>query len=381
MNTKKEKITVSASSGDYEVVIGKDLNYGELTLGVKNPCKVIVVSDDTVHSIYGKKVEESYRNAGYTVSTYIFPHGEPSKNMDTILSILAFLVKAQVTHKDLLVALGGGVVGDMTGFAASIYLRSMDFVQLPTTLLAAVDSSVGGKTGVDFMGGKNLVGAFHQPIGVFCDTNTFQTLPPEIISDGMAEVIKYSIIKDKGLFEELMEYHLIEPNSKQSENITQELFKQLIEDHGESSFNIIEICKTCIAIKAKIVELDEYDHGIRHLLNFGHTIGHGIEALSQYEVSHGSAVAIGMRIITKAAEKKGLTEEIFSDRLEYLLKKYGLHLSCNFKAEEIAEKAKSDKKRLGKEIHLVIPKRIGEAVTYQLPISELKAFISLGLEE
>ncbi len=350
---KKETIKVSASSGDYQVILGENLNYGEMTLEVKKPCKAVIVSDDMVYSIYGKQVEESYQNAGYKVSNYIFPNGEASKHMDTILDLLAFLVEEEITQKDLLIALGGGVVGDMTGFAAAIYLRGMDFIQLPTTLLAAVDSSVGGKTGVDYKSGKNLIGAFHQPIGVFCDTNTFLTLPKEIFSDGMAEVIKYGVIKDKNLFELLL----------------------------KNKLNIIEICKICVEIKADIVNLDEYDRGIRHLLNFGHTMGHGIEALSSYEISHGSAVAMGMMIITNAAEKKGLTEEMISSDLKKVLEMYGLPLYCKFTAAEIAEKAMKDKKRLGNEIDLVIPKKVGEAVTHKLPILELEAFISLGLEE
>ena len=346
-----EKITVKTQSACYPVIIGEALDFGKLTLDVKKPCRAVIVSDDNVFPLYGDKTIKSFTENGYDVSGYIIENGEASKNLDLVSRILRFLVDRGMTRQDILIALGGGIVGDIAGFVAAVYLRGIDFIQLPTTVLAAVDSSVGGKTGVNLESGKNLVGAFHQPLAVFCDTGMFATLPKAVRSCGMAEAVKHAMIADGDMLLKL----------------------------GELSD--VMICKRNIAIKSGIVEKDEFDTGTRGILNFGHTVGHAVETLSRNRIPHGNAVAIGMTVITRASEKSGLTEEPCLGVLTDTLTSLGLPVSCEYSAEEIAGAAVHDKKRLGDAITLAIPKRIGKAQLYRLPVQDLQKFISTGLQE
>ena len=344
-----DRITVNASSGEYPVVVGEGLDLGKLFLEVKEPCKAIVVSDDNVFPCYGNQVIESLEKNGYWADSFVVHNGEGSKTLQTVEALLDYLSKQNLTRSDLLVALGGGVVGDITGFAASIYLRGVSYVQMPTTILAAVDSSVGGKTGVNLGAGKNLAGAFHQPLGVFCDTKTFATLPKEVFDDGMAEVVKYGMIADRKLFESL------------------------------HSLPVAEICLKCVGIKAEVVSKDEFDRGERMKLNFGHTIGHAVEKLSGYRIAHGHAVAIGMSVITTAGEKMGLTKQGCQIRLKEALAMFGLDTGCGFNSKELSEAVLFDKKRSGERITLVIPKEVGDVMLYELPATEVEGFISGGL--
>jgi len=343
-------LKVNAGSGSYPVVIGERLDFGKLAIDVCKACSVVIVSDDNVFPLYGESVVESFVSAGFKVESYRIKSGEASKTMDTVSELLHFLATHEMTRSDILVALGGGVVGDITGFASAVYLRGIGFLQLPTTVLSAVDSSVGGKTGVDLPEGKNLVGAFHQPLAVFCDTGTFATLAKTVYSDGMAEVVKHGMIADAEMLAML----------------------------GEMTD--CEICKRNVEIKAAIVEKDEFDTGIRNLLNFGHTVGHAVEVLSGYGVSHGNAVAIGMTVITRAAEKSGLTESPCLDVLIKELKRLRLPTECDYSASEIVSAALRDKKRFGDVITLVIPKRIGHAELYKMPVDRLEDFIAKGLD-
>lgn len=251
-----------------------------------------------------------------------------------------------------MVALGGGVVGDITGFCAAIYARGIDFVQLPTTLLAAVDSSVGGKTAIDLKAGKNLAGAFHQPIAVYLDTDVFKTLPKETFAEGMAEAIKYGMIQDAELFE---------------------LF-----DQGD--YDIDEICRRCIQIKADVVHVDEFDNGLRKILNFGHTPGHAIERLSDFKVSHGNAVAMGMMMMTRASEKLGKIPAGTTDRLKKVLTKAGLPIKTELTADKMAEASLSDKKRTGGTLGLILLNKLGEAYIENIPVEELEKYYSMGIE-
>jgi 3-dehydroquinate synthase len=347
--TLLDPVIVNTRAGKYPVLIGEGLDFGKLALDVRKPCRIVVVSDDNVFRLHGDAVMNSLVENGYIVSGYLLTPGERSKDMEVVTRLLRFLVDQELTRQDILVALGGGVVGDVAGFAAAIYLRGINFIQLPTTVLAAVDSSVGGKTGVDLPEGKNLAGAFHQPLAVFCDTGLFATLPKAVYADGMAEVVKHCMIADGDMLQNL------------------------------GDLGIAEICRRNVAIKAGIVEKDEFDTGLRMLLNFGHTVGHAVEALSDYSISHGSAVAIGMTVITRASEKSGLTESPCLDELKKTLKHLGLPTSCRYSAGEIADAALRDKKRSGGAITLVVPKRIGHAELYELPVSELEDFIEKGL--
>ncbi len=344
MMPQRVRVTASAS---YEVVIGENLDAGALFKEVHAPCRVVLVSDDNVFPLYGQKTMDSLQAMGFEPTPYVIPSGEQSKTMDTVNALLEFLAEKHLTNTDLLVALGGGVIGDLTGFTAAIYRRGMGVVQMPTTLLAAVDASVGGKTAVDLKAGKNLAGAFHQPLGVFCDTATFSTLPPSVFADGMAEVIKYGIIQDAELFEAL----------------------------ETGAQDISDICARCVAIKARIVEVDEFDTGLRRLLNFGHTLGHGIEALSDFAISHGQAVAMGMMAITQAAEKEGLVAEPFAPRLKALLEKYNLPTVSPYGAQELAAMAMSDKKRAGSKLHVVLPGKIGSAYVKPMAMDAFEALI------
>ena len=346
-------VTVNAS-GKYNIIIEhSSLNKaGKICADTIGVCKGVIVTDTNVDKLYSDTLKTSLVSAGYEISKFVFEAGEKSKNTETLVSILEFLAEKGLTRSDCVFALGGGVVGDIAGFSAAIYLRGIRFVQLPTTLLAAVDSSVGGKTGIDLSSGKNLAGAFHQPSLVICDYSLLSTLSPEIFADGCAEVIKYGVINDRLLFE---------------------LLKRGISE------NIEEIIASCVANKSRIVEEDEFDNGKRQLLNLGHTVGHAIEKLSDFSVSHGSAVSIGMLIVMRAAVKLGYCKEQDLNDLIVLLQKVGLTTSCQYSAKELANAALSDKKRKGDTITLAVPYSIGGTRLLKLPISDLENFIEKGL--
>ena len=251
-------------------------------------------------------------------------------------------------------ALGGGVTGDMAGFAAAVYLRGIRYVQLPTTLLAAVDSSVGGKTAVDLAAGKNLAGAFCQPAAVLCDTDCLKTLPPDVFADGAAEAVKTGVLADPSLF-------------------------TLFED-GTLTADPGAVIARCVQYKAGVVERDEKEQGERKLLNLGHTVGHAIEKCSGYTIPHGHAVAAGLAVIARAAERLGWTEGPIAERIAVCLAKNGLPTGTDFPAETLAEAALSDKKRAGGDITLVVPRAIGRCELKTLPVAELLPVIRAGLE-
>ncbi len=338
-----KRITIETSS-PYEALIGENLldkaggYMREAGIGAK---KAFIVSDDTVLALYGKRVKDALAAAGYAPFTLAFEHGEKHKTLATVEKILSTLCAAEITRSDVLVALGGGVVGDVCGFAAAIYLRGVKFVQIPTTLLAAVDSSVGGKTGVDLPAGKNLAGAFHQPSLVLCDTSVISSLPENLYSEGMAEVVKYGMIKNAAFFEEL------EAGKADTENIVE----------------------TSVRTKAEIVKNDEFDRGERMLLNFGHTFGHAAEKLSGFGMSHGEGVALGMVFACRYAEETGfLREEGLRGRLESALARYRLPALCPFTGRELFKAMTNDKKRFGDTIHLVLPRRAGLAEICPTPV-------------
>lgn len=348
-------VTVRASK-TYDVKIASgllDVAGEDLKKLFPTPRKVMVISDSTVRALWGDKLLVMLEKAGYTVFEFVFESGEQSKNTKTLVDIWEALAKANLTRTDFIAALGGGVVGDISGFAAATYLRGIPFVQFPTTLLAMVDSSVGGKTAVDLTAGKNLVGAFHQPSAVYCDTDTLETLPDDIFADGCAEVIKYGYINDTELLS---------------------LLEQPLKD------NLEEIIFRCVSDKRDLVESDEHDTGARQLLNLGHTAGHAIEALSNFEISHGSAVAIGMVLMAKAAVAAGLCEKDVPEHIENTLKRYRLPTKCDFSAEALTSVALSDKKRAGGKITLVLPERIGYSRLCSVDASTLTEFFKGGLE-
>ncbi len=342
---KKLKVDVSTP---YEVMIGKGLLHevGEYVAKIKNPCKAVIITDVTVNTLYGEMISKSLEEKGFSVITFSFASGEKSKTLETASKILNFLAENEISKSDILLAVGGGVVGDITGFCASIYLRGLQFIQIPTTILSAVDSSVGGKTGVDLQAGKNLVGAFHHPLLVLCDIDTFNTLDEEIRKDGLCEVIKYGCILDKDLFQLMIDADF--------------------EEYSE------EIIERCVRLKAEIVCQDEFDNGIRQILNYGHTIGHAIESLSDYSISHGKAVGMGMYMIEKAAGS-GLHLKI-----DVILKKYGIESKTTYSSSDIYQKAKRDKKISRENINLILLEEIGKAKILTLPMNELEEFLSKG---
>ena len=341
-------VTVNASK-TYDILIGSGLiqTLGTEVKKLGKAQKICVVSESTVFPLWGDAVVSSLESAGFSVATYVFPAGEESKNGSIFLDLLNFLAENGLTRTDLIVALGGGVTGDLAGFAAASFLRGIRFVQVPTTLLAAVDSSVGGKTAIDLPAGKNLAGAFCQPSLVVCDTDTLNTLPTDIFRDGCAEVIKYGILYDPGLFAHLEEKGL--------------------------DFDREAVIQRCVELKRDVVLEDEFDTGARMKLNLGHTIGHGVEAKSHFTLSHGKSVAIGMAIVSRASGCKD------TPRILAILQKFGLPINTNDTAEDIYAYALSDKKRAGDQVKLILPNAIGDCSIVPTPVSELKSFIQAGL--
>lgn len=333
------------TSNPYDVIIERGIisKCGEYISSVTKSKKAAVITDDIVGGLYADTVCESLRSQGFEVGVFTFPNGEASKNLDTLSKIYNYLCEFGITRSDFLIALGGGVVGDITGLAAATFLRGIDFVQIPTTLLAQVDSSVGGKTAVDIAGGKNLVGAFKQPVLVLCDSNTLSTLPETELACGMAEAIKYGMIRDKKLFE-------------------------LIESHNISNVNdvIDDIVYTSIDIKRDVVEHDEFDKGERFILNFGHTLGHAIEGWHNYtDYTHGMGVAAGMCMMTDRFCAPELAE-----RLRRCVTAYKLPTGTEAPMEKLLPFCSVDKKRELDSISFIVCEEIGKAEIRRVTLDE-----------
>lgn len=341
-----EIIKVNASK-EYEVIIGSGIlpSLGERCASLLGKNRAVIVTDSNVAPLWLAEAKASLGNAGVETIDFIFPAGEDSKSKETLFALLEFMAENKLTRSDFAVALGGGVTGDMTGLAASLYLRGIPFVQVPTTLLAAVDSSVGGKTAVNLNAGKNLMGAFYQPELVLCDTRTLVTLPESIFADGMAEVIKYGVIFDKDLFDKVQS--------------------------GDVKSDIESIIARCVELKRDVVAKDEFDKGDRQLLNFGHTMAHSIEKCSNFEISHGSAVAIGMVIAAKASAALGWSKDDCTQAIIEANKNNGLPVECGFAPNDLADVALSDKKRTGGTINFVVPEVMGNCILKKIPVETL----------
>jgi len=341
-------VTVNASRS-YDIKIGPGLlsTLGPEAAALGKARKAAIVSDSNVFPLYGNAAEESLKTSGFSVVSFVFPAGEESKNGNTYLQLLSFLAENRLTRSDLIVALGGGVVGDLAGFAAATFLRGIRFLQVPTTLLAAVDSSVGGKTAIDLPAGKNLAGAFCQPSLVLCDTDCLNTLPEDIFRDGCAEVIKYGVLYEEAFFEMLLRDGI--------------------------SFDRESVIARCVELKRDVVMEDEFDTGARMKLNLGHTIGHAVESCSNFGLSHGRSVAIGLAIVARASHCPD------TGRILECLTRFGLPTQTEFDAELLSSAALSDKKRSGGTVNLIIPRRIGDCEIVPTPVAELKSFIQAGL--
>lgn len=341
----------------YEIVIDRGIidHCGEYIKKVSSPTRVTVITDSNVHALYSQNVIASLKQSGFIVSEFVFKAGETSKNFKTIEAIYNHLADNDITRKDMILALGGGVTGDMAGFAAATYLRGIEFIQIPTSLLAQVDSSVGGKTGYDIKQGKNLIGAFWQPSLVLIDPNTLSTLPERFINDGMAEVIKYGCIKSVVLYRMLKK--------------------------GMEELDIENIIYKCVSIKRDIVQRDETEAGERKLLNFGHTIGHALEKIYEYKkLSHGEAVAIGMVMITNASEREGFSPKGTATKIAEMCKLYNLPVYDESTPRDIAFASQSDKKSSGREIDIVILKAIGEASIKRINQRMFQQYIDVAEE-
>lgn len=332
------------TSKPYDVIIkrGSINECGKYISEIAKTKRIAVITDDVVEKLYADTVKRSLADNGFECTVFAFPNGEASKNLSTLSDIYDFLCESNITRNDMVIALGGGVVGDITGFAAATFLRGIEFVQIPTTLLAQIDSSVGGKTAIDLKCGKNLAGSFKQPALVICDSDTLKTLTPEILSDGMAEAIKYGMIRDRKLFE-------------------------LIAEHDLGSIDEVmdEIVYTCIDIKRDVVENDEFDRGERMILNFGHTIGHAIEGYHNYtNFTHGKGVAAGMCYITRRFAPD-LTE-----KLEKCVKSYDLPIDSEAPMSELLPFCSKDKKRESDNINYIVCPEIGKAEIRKTSVSE-----------
>ena len=343
-----------SASREYDVLIGRGLldRLGEIVKSCTKAQTAVVVAGDLVFPLYGARAMASLEAAGLRTLSYVIPHGEQHKTLETYGKLLQFLSENRLTRTDVLIALGGGVTGDLTGFAAATYQRGIDFVQVPTTLLAAVDSSVGGKTAVDLPTGKNQVGAFWQPAAVLCDPDLMETLPEAELRCGTAEVVKYGMLGNAAFFESLE--------------------RDGIRDRLE------DVIKTCVEMKRDIVREDEFDRGQRQLLNLGHSFGHAVEACSRFTILHGQAVAIGMALITRAAVRRGDCPEAALTRLLALLKRFGLPTETDYSAHELFAALGTDKKLSGSTMHLVIPENIGRCRIEAMPLEEAKALLRLG---
>lgn len=317
-----------------------------------------IISDDQVAALYGGRLQESLRLAGIDSELFVFPHGEASKHLHTIGELASTLAEHGFDRGDALIALGGGVTGDITGFLASIYMRGIPFVQIPTTLLAQVDSSVGGKTGVDIPQGKNLIGTFYQPRAVFIDTDVLRTLPNEEFVGGMAEVIKYGASIDADFFAWL--------------GHNREAILAL------DPMVIVPMIRRCCEMKAAVVEQDEREGGLRRILNFGHTIGHAVEAASGYQLIHGCAVAIGMRAVAELAVRGGYADRAVAESIGQMLEAFTLptEIPAGFEREVLRKYLRADKKTIGGRVFFVLPEQIGKVrITDQVAEADIDAVL------
>lgn len=303
--------------------------------------KILVISDDLVYKIHGEKLEKELE--GFSYKKFIIKNGEGSKSTENLVKILEFAAENEYRRNDLFIAFGGGVVGDISALSASLYLRGLDFIMIPTTFLSSIDSSVGGKTAVNLKAGKNLCGSFYQPKKVFIDTEFLKTLSDYYFKDGLAEAIKYGMIRDKSIFDEI---------SKENVSKTYE--------------NLPSIIKKCLDIKKDVVKEDEKDLGIRQILNYGHTFAHAIEINSNFKISHGHAVALGMKIMVK-----NFYQEFYDEFVE-VLKKYDLDYDINFDTDKIIKICKLDKKSRKDKINIIVVKELGTCEIFNIDFKELR---------
>ncbi len=353
------EIAIQAGSSRYTVQVGAGLLQAlPERLDEAYPMSwFAIVTDEHVAALYAEGFFKGMKNAGARCRTFSVAPGEGSKSMETLSRLLSELAKYGYTRSDVIIALGGGVVGDLAGFAASIYLRGVKYVQVPTTLLAQIDSAVGGKTAVNLPEGKNLAGAFYHPEFVYADTTMLRTLPDEVFADGMAELIKYALIRDEEMFRQLEQGPAVKADSPELE----------------------ELVARCVSIKRDVVAADERDTGERMMLNFGHTIGHGIERLCTHQglsMSHGRAVAMGMAAITQAGERMGMTQPGTAERVVAVLQKYKLPYDISgYDQTELLRGIAVDKKNVAAALNLVLISQPGKAFLHKIDPQDMKNYL------
>lgn len=351
------KLTVTLPNHSYDLTIENGLlkDIGSWVQELWSPQKIVIITDTNVQPLYGEQVEKRLKAAGFEPATFVINAGEQSKSLTVAAEIYDFLADEGMTRSDGIIALGGGVVGDLAGFVASTYMRGLHFLQVPTTLLAQVDSSIGGKTAVNTKKAKNLVGTFAQPDGVLIDPDTLDTLEVRRIQEGIAEIIKSAAIADENLWLKL----------------------DTLTDEFDLKAHATEIIAACCKIKRKVVEEDELDNGVRLLLNFGHTIGHALENTAGYgNLTHGEGVAIGMSQITRVAESKKLTPLGTTEQLNQMIQKFHLPTCSNcWDQEKLYAALTHDKKARGGKINIILLESIGEAKIVRIPIEEMKSYL------
>lgn len=341
------------TASPYSVLVQRGLisRIGQELIALHAPCRVALLADTVSEMLCAEEAEASLTAAGFSVSRIILPPGEQNKSWQTLGEVLERLAALHLTRGDLLLGIGGGVMGDLGGLAAALYLRGVPFVQAPTTLLAAVDASVGGKSAVNLTAGKNLVGAVKQPLAVFCDPDLLADLPAVLVSDGMSEAIKLGVLGAEGVWEQVT----------------------------SDAPDLEALITACVSCKAALVEQDENDMGARHALNLGHTFGHAIEQHSGYALSHGQAVAAGLAIMTRAAVERGWCDSITAERIYAVLRRWQLPLRYACTAEELMPYVLEDKKRQGDTVVIVVPNKLGYCTLQKAKPQELLELLRLGL--
>lgn len=357
-----QTIPVSTASRDYDVLVGENLlgEVGPRARKTAGGTRAFIVSNTDVAPLYSAPVRTSLEEAGYQVDMRVVESTEAVKNMGELALLLENMAEAEMTRDDVVIALGGGVVGDLAGFAAATYMRGCKAVQVPTSLLAMVDSSVGGKTAVDLEHGKNLAGAFFQPRCVVASIECLDTIGPDLFADSCGEVIKYGVMCDERLFCDLEALPLTASK----------------DDHARLG----DVIARCVAIKRDVVNADEKEAGLRQTLNLGHTIGHAVEAANGYALGHGSCVAVGMCLMARACAAKGWCSDACADRIVASVAAHGLPTSTEFDLDTLYNFALSDKKRHGDTMNIVAIHEIGQVSVKNVSLAEFRELIDLGLK-
>ena len=355
-------VRVSAASGAYDVHVGAGIlgRVGAVARAAAGGGRCCVITETNVGPLYAEGVEASLASAGYHVADrLVFPAGEEHKTLETLGTLLEGLAERELTRDDVVVALGGGVTGDMGGLAAALYLRGCPVVQVPTSLLAMVDSSVGGKTAVDLAAGKNLVGAFWQPAAVVADVRCLRTVPREQLSDSVGEVVKHAVLADPAMLEELT--------------------REPVADGTLDDARLVGVVARNVEIKRDVVNADERESGLRQTLNLGHTIGHAIEAASDFSLGHGSCVAAGLCIVARACARAGWCSAETAARIEAAVRAQGLPTGTELGADELMGFVAHDKKRHDDAVNLVVPEALESAVVRRVPLADLRSLIERDL--